>query len=438
MHESAPKLRLGTEEEAAVDSRATAYEALSAESLPQRLGGLDAMRAALGAPEGWRVEEVGDGNLNLVFIVEGDADSVIVKQALPYVRLVGDSWPLPLKRAFFEYHALTRQEARDPGRVPRLMHFDEAQALIVMERLSPHVILRGRMMAGGEVAGLGATLGRFCARTAFRGSDLCMATADKKADVGLFSGNVELCDITENLVFTDPYFAAGMNRHTPALDPVVAELRGDEALKIAAQHLKRAFSAKAETLCHGDLHAGSVMVTADEARIIDPEFAFYGPFGFDIGMMLGNFLMAFHAMPGHLGDRARPYQDWILDQASEMWSAFCAAFGDLWRTERTGMLYPAALYEDQGQPQASEWALEQVLAEIFVDMLGFAGIEMHRRILGLAHIAEFDTIADEGVRAPLEARSLRLGRALAVDAARIAGMDRVLAMARQSEKGDGP
>jgi 5-methylthioribose kinase len=31
--------------------------------------------------------------------------SVIVKQALPYVRLVGDSWPLPLKRAFFEYHA---------------------------------------------------------------------------------------------------------------------------------------------------------------------------------------------------------------------------------------------------------------------------------------------------------------------------------------------
>jgi len=29
------------------------------------------------------------------------------------VRLVGESWPLPLKRSFFEYHALTRQEARD-------------------------------------------------------------------------------------------------------------------------------------------------------------------------------------------------------------------------------------------------------------------------------------------------------------------------------------
>jgi hypothetical protein len=76
-------------------------------------------------PRRWTVREVGDGNLNLVFIVEGDAGSVIVKQALPYVRLVGDSWPLPLKRAFFEYHALIRQEARDPGSVPKVLHFDE-------------------------------------------------------------------------------------------------------------------------------------------------------------------------------------------------------------------------------------------------------------------------------------------------------------------------
>jgi S-methyl-5-thioribose kinase len=52
---------------------------------------------------------------------------VIVKQALPYVRLVGESWPLPLRRAFFEYHALIRQEARDPGIVPRVMHFDEGR-----------------------------------------------------------------------------------------------------------------------------------------------------------------------------------------------------------------------------------------------------------------------------------------------------------------------
>ena len=130
------------------------------------------------------------------------------------------------------------------------MHFDEEQALIVMERLYPHIILRGQTMAGRTVEGLGTTMGLFCARTAFRGSDLSMNAAQKKADVALFAGNVELCDITENLVFTDPYFDATLNRHTsPQLDGVVAELRADAALKIEAQHMKRAFTASGPRRC---------------------------------------------------------------------------------------------------------------------------------------------------------------------------------------------
>jgi 5-methylthioribose kinase len=225
------------------------YKPLSPETLGQRLGGLDVMKQSVGADEGaWTVREVGDGNLNLVFIVEGDAGSVIVKQALPYVRLVGDSWPLPLKRAFFEYHALIRQEARDPGSVPKVLHFDEGQALIIMERLHPHIILRQQTMEGRKVAGLGRTLGLFAARTAFRGSDLSMTAGDKKADAALFAGNVELCDITETLVFTDPYYDAEMNRHTtPQLDGIVADLRRDEALKVEVQHMKRAFTSRSST-----------------------------------------------------------------------------------------------------------------------------------------------------------------------------------------------
>ena len=52
--------------------------------------------------------EVGDGNLNLVFKVWAKADpkrTVVLKQALPYVRLVGDSWPLPPDRARIEAQA---------------------------------------------------------------------------------------------------------------------------------------------------------------------------------------------------------------------------------------------------------------------------------------------------------------------------------------------
>ena len=40
-------------------------------------------------------QEVGDGNLNLVFKVfdRQGVSRAIVKQALPYVRCVGESWP---------------------------------------------------------------------------------------------------------------------------------------------------------------------------------------------------------------------------------------------------------------------------------------------------------------------------------------------------------
>ncbi|MBX2882250.1 MAG: phosphotransferase, partial [Granulosicoccus sp.] len=207
------------------------YEALSVDSLPTRLANIEVIVGLLGNADNWQVKEVGDGNLNLVFIVSGPDQAVVVKQALPYVRLVGDSWPLPLYRAYYEYHALTRQQARDPDRVPQVLHFDESQALIIMQFLTPHTILRHKLIRGEKVIDLGQVLGRFCARTAFRGSELCMQSADKKTDVSLFCGNIEIPAITEALVFTDPYFDAEMNNHTKGLDSVVQKLRSDVSLK---------------------------------------------------------------------------------------------------------------------------------------------------------------------------------------------------------------
>jgi 5-methylthioribose kinase len=412
----------------------TPYQALSVDTLPQRLGPV--LREQLGSPADWRVREVGDGNLNLVFIVEGASSGVVVKQALPYVRLVGESWPLPLKRSFFEYHALTRQARRDPGRVPQVLHFDAGQALIAMEYLSPHKILRRDLEAGVRHEGLAEQMGNFLARTLFRGSDLCMKTAERKADVALFADNVALCDITEQLVFTDPYYVAPMNRHTsPQLDRIVDQLRADVDLKVAAQQMKLKFCNHAETLVHGDLHTGSIMAHDGDARVIDPEFACYGPFGFDVGMLIANILMAYFAQSGH--ERAQGERDefraWALDVAEGVWMRFRDEFTHLWWTERTGILYPRALYEAQGHALAAEQALSGLLHDIWVDALGFAGVEMHRRILGLAHIAEFEHIEDLDRRAACESKALRLGRHLAVNRARLLGFADIRAAAVRLE-----
>jgi 5-methylthioribose kinase len=412
------------------------FEALTVASLPGRLANIAALAERLGAADSWKVREVGDGNLNLVFIVEGEKGAVVVKQALPYVRLVGDSWPLPLKRSFFEYHALTRQNERDPGMVPAIHHFDEAQALIVMDYLAPHVILRRALIDGRQLPDLARHMGLFMARTLFRGSDLAMDTAKRKADLALFAGNVELCDITESLVFTDPYFDAPRNRHTsPALNSIVARLRADRDLKVAAQHMKHLFSANAQTMVHGDLHSGSIMVTDTETKVIDPEFAFYGPMALDTGMYFSNLWMSYFSQRGHEENGSRvAMRQWLFATIVEAWAVFRSEFARLWREERNGILYRRELFEDQGDWLGSEQALDHFFADLWADTLGFAGVEMHRRILGLAHNADFETIEDEALRARCETGALMLGRHLAVNRRQMHSIEEINAVAERIEK----
>ena len=68
------------------------YRPLEDESLAVWLATLPVVVEQLGGGEAeWRVTEVGDGNPNLDFLVDGSAGGVCVKQAPPYVRLVGEA-----------------------------------------------------------------------------------------------------------------------------------------------------------------------------------------------------------------------------------------------------------------------------------------------------------------------------------------------------------
>ena len=413
------------------------YLALTSKDLPRRLSKISAITDEIGSnyPD-WRINEVGDGNLNLVFIVEGKKGTVVIKQALPYVRIVGDSWPLTLDRAFFEYNALIRQEQRDQGIAPSVFHFNRKQALIAMECLDDHKILRGMLIEGKKVEGLANVIGKHCARLAFKGSDLHMKTKNKKEDVSLFQKNVELMAITENLVFTDPYFEAEMNNHTEKLSPVVKTLREDVIMKSRAQNMLRKFTSNAETMCHGDLHSGSIMCTESEVRVIDPEFAFYGPMGFDLGMNMANYLMAYFSQPAHRNGPLETidYQNWILQIIEDSIETFEAEFRNLWKTERFGILYPKCLFEDQGH--TSDHALQSLLNNIWKDVVTICGIEMHRRCLSLAHNADFESIEDLSLRAKLEARNLFMGRELILNYDSIQSVREISTLAQKFNKQD--
>ena len=410
------------------------YRTLTVETMADYLSAHGTLAERLGKP-GWRAREVGDGNLNLVFIVEGPEGSLVVKQALPYVRLVGSSWPLPLSRSHFEHLALAEQARWAPAWVPGLYHADSAMALIVMEYLSPHIVLRKGLIRGDAFPLAARHLGTFLAHTLFHTSDLYLSAPLKKERIGAFLANSAMCKISEDLIFDEPYFSAPLNRHTsPQLDALAESVQRDTPLKLAVQELKACFLSNAEALLHGDLHTGSVLVTGSDTRVIDPEFAFYGPMGFDLGAIIGNFLLAYVSQRGHERTRGERggYRSYLLAQVSDVWTTFAQVFADLWRGHGQGDLYSRRVLGDE--PELRERAITLRLQSIWDQAVGFAACKMIRRILGLAHVEDFESICDPELRAGCERAAVGLARDMLLNRGAYVTVEALVQAAQDSDR----
>jgi 5-methylthioribose kinase len=305
------------------------------------LAGLPHVRAILGGASGdWRVRDVADGNLNAVFLVEGPNGGVCVKQALPYVRVAGESWPLDVRRADYEAAYMKRLAPHVKGLAPTLHHYDPELFAIVMEMLEPHIILRRGLVAGERFPKAAEHVAQYVAEAAFHTSDLAVPFERKAADASLFVQNTALQRITVDLVFTDPYVEVWRNKTTPPLEPWARALRSDIDLKTAVSRLRILYLTSAQSLLHGDLHSGSVMATREDTRVIDGEFAWVGPTGFDIGNFFANYVMAWYAKPFHAGapDELAAYRDAIADDIAPRLPACLARRGCGRRRAAAGVL----------------------------------------------------------------------------------------------------
>ncbi|RWR95114.1 methylthioribose kinase [Cinnamomum micranthum f. kanehirae] len=365
--------------------------------------------------EALTIKEVGDGNLNFVYIVVSASGSVVIKQALPYIRCIGESWPMTKERAYFEALTLKEHGHLCPEHVPEVYHFDRIMSLIAMRYLKPpHIILRKGLIAGIEYPLLAEHMSEYMAKTLFSTSNLYHSTAVHKKAVAEFCGNMELCRLTEQVVFSDPYKVSQYNRWTsPYLDHDAEAIRADNTLKLEVAELKSMFCERAQALIHGDLHTGSIMVTTDSTQVIDPEFAFYGPMGFDIGAFLGNLILAFFAQDGHASEEndRKLYKQWILRTIQDTWNLFENKFTTLWNDNKDGN-GEAYLMDIYNNPELQQLVQKKYMTDLFHDTLGFGAAKMIRRIFGVAHVEDFESIADPGKRAYCEHRALEFAKVL--------------------------
>ncbi len=362
------------------------------------------------------VQEINDGNLNYAFVVTNTLDSsqsVFVKQAPPYIKVLGEDWPLTRQRMTAEINALSYQSSVCPEMVPEVYYQSEALSVLIMQNLNHHVILRTELIQGRYLPRLAEDLSTFLAETLFYSSDFALPSTEKKAMLNK-SGNQDMCKITEDFVFTYPFEHHDMNDYNPALSQsAIDSVQKEPNVRAHVAQMKHVFMNKPEALLHGDLHTSSVMVNVHQTFVIDPEFSFVGPMGFDIGALIANLYLNYFSHAHNTSTESVNYSQWLLQTIDDLWYKFEGKFLSLWSKHEQSSQSPFMGKDLSGD---SHRAFRQLfLQQLLSDTLGFAACKMIRRILGVAKVADFMQFEDPKLRAKLETQALQMATIMLVN-----------------------
>jgi 5-methylthioribose kinase len=362
------------------------------------------------------VQEINDGNMNFAFVVTNTLDtnqSVFVKQAPPYIKVLGEDWPLTRQRMTAEINALCYQSSVCPEMVPEVYYQSEAFSVLIMQNLNHHAILRTELIQGRYLPRLAEDLSTFLAETLFYSCDFALPSADKKAMVAK-SANQDMCKITEDFVFTYPFEHHEMNDYNPALSQsVIDSVQKEPNVRAHVAQMKYLFMNKPEALLHGDLHTSSVMVNEQQTFVIDPEFSFAGPMGFDIGALIANLYLNYFSHAHQSSAESVDYSLWLLQTIDDIWYKFEAKFLSLWSEHEHSN--QSAFMGNDLSGDSHQTFRHSFLQQVFSDTLGFAACKMMRRILGVAKVADFMQFEDQKLRAKLETQALNMATTMLVN-----------------------
>lgn len=331
-------------------------------------------------------KEIGDGNLNYVFRIkeEKTGKSVIIKQAGGEARISSDI-KLSTDRTRIEADILKKQGELAPGLVPEVYLYDPIMCTCAMEDLHNYTIMRTALINHEKFPHFADQISTFMVNTLLGTTDICLDHKAKKEEVKNYI-NPELCEISEDLVYTEPFndLAKRNNVFEPMADFVKKELYEDTKLHLEAAKCKFEFMNNAQSLIHGDLHTGSIFINEESTKVFDPEFAFYGPMGYDIGNVVANMFFAWNNGKATIEDEAKreDFTSWVEESVETMIDMFITKYH---------AYYDAHVNDYMAKTEGfKEWYLDTILR----DTAAVAGFELVRRIVGLANVKDITSITD--------------------------------------------
>ena len=339
------------------------------------------------------VKEIGDGNINYIFKVENkiDGKSIVLKQADKLLRSSGR--PLDLTRSKIEANILKIENNLAPHFVPEIYFYDEIMCVLAMEDISEYKNLRTELMAGKIFPNFAEGISEFLSRTLLLTTDLFMDKFEKKKNVKEFI-NPELCDISECLVFTEPY---NNNRNRNVITSgneefVKNTLYENEDLHFAILKLREKFMNYSQALIHGDLHSGSIFINVKGIKIIDPEFSFYGPMAYDVGNVIGNLYFPLYRAKFFMEEskEKEEFINWLEKTIFNIPILFSKKCKLLWEK-----------YSNEKLLKNNKF-MNYYIENIIEDSLAYAGTEIIRRTVGDAKVLELTSLENSEKKLQLE------------------------------------
>ena len=411
-----------------------AYHALTENTLVEYLRGRPALADLL--PRGpAAVREVGDGNLNLVFVVSDrtePARALVAKQALNYLRVAGESWPLTRERMRFESQAMQLYNELCPGLVPKVYDYDAEMSLMVMEFLGEHEIMRKALVARRRFPRFVDHITTFLVRSLFHTSDWFLP-GEKKKELAATYINPHLNKLQEDFVYTNPYITSPENKNNPLIGDEVSALRSNAEVKAAIAEMKTAYMTHAEALIHADLLTGSIMLNETDTRVIDPEFCYFGPMAYDVGAVMQNLVLNALSHFGHTPDpevRAE-YQEYVLDLVRGVWNEFARKLDAIWRDRASGDLMPPRYWESAGGAPAFAAFRAAEIRRLLQEAAGHGGVKFLRRMMGIVNVWDIESVPSIEARAVAEKAAIRIGVRWLLDRRRVASVEDLIRIVKE-------
>ena len=380
-----------------------------------------------------RVSAIGDdegdsrGLINYVFRVRNGRASLILKQARSNMRLDDDvastdaSYCPPQDRNYSEYLSLKLRRAITPDCVPEVYYADRENHVFLMEDVNYIRPSRTQLSQGIMIDGLAARSAHFRADNHLYTSEFYLET-EAFRELDRCFVNTGMRAIMENWLFlrdTPTHQCPPLTRHF--LPYIFAE-----DVVVQSHLLRHKYMNSTQAFIHSDVHTSNVFADGTQIKVIDMEYTFAGPCGYDLGYFLASLVSqycsaVFRPFPSQ-GER-RDFKRYILSAIYTLADGYQKRF--------------AAHWNDEAKPvyRACPGFRDAFLTELLPDVAGFAAMPMFTLcVSSFGFTQEFEVIPDE--RQKLHALQLycTLGRRFLMGRAGIRTPEAITAAVLEGER----